>query len=109
MAHEVETLRLNEDFGVTLDELVELVETYRKRTFDEDILMIKEKFGGIEELASKLRTNSREGIKDDFFGDRDKEFGGINYFLITIIIIIVSIFNFIKIIIRSIEVCKWNI
>ena len=76
MAHEGETLRLNEEFAVDLDELIEIVEAYRKRKFNEDIAMIRDRLGGIEELAGKLRTSIREGIKEEGFADRDLEFGG---------------------------------
>ena len=76
MAHEGETLRLNEEFAVDLDELIEIVEAYRKRKFNEDIAIIRDRLGGIEELAGKLRTSIREGIKEEGFADRDLEFGG---------------------------------
>ena len=72
---EVETRRLNEDFGVELEELIELVENYRNRKFDEDIQTLRTKFEGSDGLAQKMRTSLKEGLKCDDFEDRDLEFG----------------------------------
>ena len=75
MAQEIETRRLNEDFGVELEELVEFVEAYRNRKFDEDLIMLRQKFEGTEGLAQKLRTRLKDGLRGDDFEDRDAEFG----------------------------------
>lgn len=75
MSIEVETRRLNEDFEAELEDLVDLVESYRSRKFDEDLALIKEKFDGMEGLARKLITDLKDGLKGDDFPERDKEFG----------------------------------
>jgi P-type Ca2+ transporter type 2B len=57
------------------DELIELVETYRSRKFDEDFQLLKDKFDGNEGLARKLRSSVSEGLLGDDFNKRDKTFG----------------------------------
>ena len=75
MAQEVETKRLNEDFEVELEQLIELVELYRNRNFDEDFQAIKSNYQGTEGLAQKLRTNIKDGLTGDDFEERDLEYG----------------------------------
>jgi hypothetical protein len=41
-------------FGVQLKDLVDLVELYRNRTFDEDLKALKLEYDGVEGLATKL-------------------------------------------------------
>lgn len=73
-------LLVNENFGVTLEQMVELVEAYRNRKFDEDLKMIQTNFEGIEGLANKLNTDIHNGLKchdldirDEYFGSNNKE------------------------------------
>lgn len=62
-------------FNSCIDELVELVESYRNRQFDEDFQMLKDKFGGNEGLARKLRSSITDGLLGDDFAKRDAAFG----------------------------------
>jgi hypothetical protein len=75
MAQEVETKRLNEDFEVEMEQLIELVELYRNRKFDEDFQSIKENYQGAEGLAQKLKSNIKDGLSGDDFEERDLEYG----------------------------------
>ena len=72
---EIETKRLNGDYGVEIEELIDLVEAYRKREFDEDVTMLRTEFGGSEGLAEKLKTSIKDGLKCNDFYERDEEFG----------------------------------
>ncbi len=47
---------------IALGELQELVEKYRQRTYDEDLAFIEKDLGGIESLASKLKSDVANGI-----------------------------------------------
>jgi len=60
---------------LTLDELVEFVDSYRTRHFDEDIQILKDKFDGIEGLTRKLRTSASDGLLGDDLAKRDSKFG----------------------------------
>jgi hypothetical protein len=71
----METKRLNQDYGVELEELIELVESYRNRLFDEDIKFIQEKYDNAEGLSMKLKTKIKDGLKWDDFEERDIEYG----------------------------------
>lgn len=66
---------MNENFGIQLEDMVSLIDHYRKRKFDEDIQTIKLKHEGVESIASKLRTSFTDGLKGDDFDVRDGEFG----------------------------------
>lgn len=58
-----------------IDDLVNLVESYRTRTFDEDMKMLKDEFGGPEGLAAKVNTNLSDGLLGNDFAKRDAHFG----------------------------------
>ena len=58
-----------------IEELVELVESYRSRTFDEDITKLKEEYGGEEGLASRIKSNISDGILGDDLELRDSVYG----------------------------------
>lgn len=62
-------------FAVSLSQLVDLVESYRNRKFDDDISMLKHKFEGIDALSDKLKTNTKSGIDETTVIDREVEFG----------------------------------
>ncbi len=55
-------------FGYKIEDLVEIIEGYRQRTFIEDVEKIEEKGGrlsltlGIEGLATGLNTNTSTGL-----------------------------------------------
>ena len=44
-----------------LQELIDIVQAYKQRTFDEDIQLV-EKHGGLDGIASKLKTSWKDGI-----------------------------------------------
>jgi Ca2+ transporting ATPase len=75
MANEGETNDHQNHFDIDLDQCVDLVEDYRNRKFDEDLNTIKNKFGGIEGLGAKLKTDIHTGLKGDDFEIRDDVFG----------------------------------
>lgn len=62
-------------FAVSLSQLVDLVESYRNRKFDDDISMLKHKFEGLDALSDKLKTNTKGGIDETTVIDREVEFG----------------------------------
>ena len=62
-------------FPISLDRLVGLIEQYRNRKFDEDIMELKHKFEGVEGLSSKLKTDIKTGIDAVTILDRENDFG----------------------------------
>ena len=75
MADQEEQKVINSKFELKTEALVDLVNQYRKRKFDEDLKAIKEKHEGVEGLASKLFTDTKNGIPIDDFGERDAWYG----------------------------------
>jgi Ca2+ transporting ATPase len=75
MSEPSEEINLNTKFKVSLNELVELVEQYRNRNFDEDIKSLKSDFGGPEGLADKLFSHTSNGITPNDLEERDSAFG----------------------------------
>lgn len=75
MANEGDTSDYPNNFEVSLDQAVALVEDYRNRKFDEDLNTIKNKFGGIEGISGKLKTDIHKGLTGDDFDRRDESFG----------------------------------
>ena len=75
MSVDSEGQAINTKFNVKLQELVDLVELYRNRKFDDDLRSLKEDFGGVEGLAQKLFSNTQDGITGDDLEERDKAFG----------------------------------
>lgn len=71
----IETRRLNHEYGAELEELIDLVESYRNRLFDDDIKFIQEKYINSDGLADKIRTSIVDGLKGDDFEDREMEYG----------------------------------
>lgn len=61
--------------NITLDKLVELVESYRNRQFDEEIHKLKDEFGGMEGMAEKLKTSLSNGLVGDDLLRREDAFG----------------------------------
>lgn len=45
-----------------IEKLVELVESYRNRQFDEDITMLRDSFGSEQGIAQKLNANLKDGL-----------------------------------------------
>jgi magnesium-transporting ATPase (P-type) len=62
-------------FEVTLDKLIQLVESYRGRKFDEDLKMVTQTFEGVKGLSEKLKTDIHNGLKGDDFDLRDEIYG----------------------------------
>jgi hypothetical protein len=62
-------------FDVSLNTLIDVVEAYRGRKFDEDLKFINTTLGGIDGLAGKLKTSIAEGIKGHDLEQRDEQFG----------------------------------
>lgn len=60
---------------ICIAKLVDLVESYRNRHFDEDIQKLNNEFGGIEGIADKLNTSLTKGLAGDDLSKRDAEFG----------------------------------
>lgn len=60
---------------IFLDQLVELVESYRNRQFDEDIQKLKDEYGGTEGVAEKLKTSLTNGLVGDDLLRREDVFG----------------------------------
>lgn len=62
-------------FDVKLTTLIDLVEAYRGRKFDEDLKFINTTLGGIEGLEKKLMTSATAGIKGHDLDKRDEQYG----------------------------------
>jgi hypothetical protein len=75
MSEGEEQMEINSKFGIKISELVELVETYRGREFDDDLKSIKADHGGVEGLAEKLHTDCHNGIIPTDLEERDAVFG----------------------------------
>jgi magnesium-transporting ATPase (P-type) len=75
MSEGEEQMEINSKFGVKISELVELVETYRGREFDDDLKAIKANHGGVEGLSEKLHTDCHNGIIPTDLEERDAVFG----------------------------------
>lgn len=63
---------------LALDELVEFVEKYRQRKYDEELTYLQEDLGGVEEVARKLKTDLNKGITaftEEELDERDMIFG----------------------------------
>lgn len=58
-----------------IDDLVDIIEAYRQRNFDDDMTIIKEKFEGEEGIAQKLKTSLSDGLLGNDFAARDRYFG----------------------------------
>lgn len=65
----------NTKFDIKISELVDLIELYRSRTFDEDLKSLRNDFGGIEGLAEKLYSHPKDGIVPIDLEERDRAFG----------------------------------
>lgn len=65
----------NTKFTITRQELVDLIELYRNREFDDDIKKLKTELGGPEGLAEKLFTDTRKGIVPSDLDERDRVYG----------------------------------
>lgn len=64
-----------EHFGAKLTDLIEVVECYRNRKFDEDLKYINGNLGGVEGLAGKLKTSISDGITGHDVHLRDEQYG----------------------------------
>ena len=62
-------------FPINIDQLVSVVEHYRNRKFDEDIMEIKHKYEGVDGLCEKLKTSIKGGIDVITLQDREDDFG----------------------------------
>lgn len=65
----------NTKFKVSIRDMMDLIDTYRQRKFDEDIKCLKNVHGGPEGLAEKLCTNTKTGIVPNDLEERDLVFG----------------------------------
>lgn len=68
----IDSSRALNNFGVTLKELEELVEKYRQRTYNEDIVYLDE-LGGTNGLFEKLGTSLERGITVDESDTKKRE------------------------------------
>lgn len=75
MSEPAEDKAINTKFKVPLNQLKELIDAYRTRTFDEDLKFIKGEFGSVEGLAEKLYTNLKSGITPIDLEERDLVYG----------------------------------
>lgn len=75
MSETEEEQKVNTKFKIDIKELVDLVEMYRARTFDEDLKALKGDYGGVEGLVEKLHSHSRNGIVPNDLDERDLVFG----------------------------------
>lgn len=57
-----DSLRAQKHFGISCNECIQIVEKYRSRKYDEDILHILNQIGGVESLAEKLKTDIQNGL-----------------------------------------------
>jgi P-type Ca2+ transporter type 2B len=62
-------------FSISPKDLVNLVELYKGRTFDEDIKALRENFDGTENLASQLCSDTQHGITTNNLKERDRIYG----------------------------------
>ena len=69
------TQLVNHHFELGLDSLINLVESYRNRKFDEDLKYLNQELEGINGLSKKLKTSVDGGIKGDDLEQRDEQFG----------------------------------
>eukprot|EP00343_Euplotes_focardii_P007905 CAMPEP_0205819478 /NCGR_PEP_ID=MMETSP0206-20130828/1867_1 /ASSEMBLY_ACC=CAM_ASM_000279 /TAXON_ID=36767 /ORGANISM="Euplotes focardii, Strain TN1" /LENGTH=1118 /DNA_ID=CAMNT_0053113125 /DNA_START=29 /DNA_END=3385 /DNA_ORIENTATION=+ len=75
MADGEEQQVINTKFGVKRDDLVDLIELYRGRKFDEDLKGLKGDYNGVEGIAEKLHSDPRNGIIPNDLDERDEAFG----------------------------------
>ena len=75
MSEGSEEKEINTKFKIKMNDLVNLVEEYRNRKFDEDLKMLKDTFGGVEGIAEKLFSSTTDGIMGDDLDERDLAFG----------------------------------
>jgi magnesium-transporting ATPase (P-type) len=62
------------DFKISKNELVELVNKYKTRTYDEEIRVL-ENLGGVEGMLQKLKSNKETGLNGADFPQRTEAFG----------------------------------
>ncbi len=62
-------------FGVEAKPLIDLVDSYMTRKFDEDLKYIEDKFGDLDSLADKVKTSLKDGLEGNDFEKRDEHFG----------------------------------
>lgn len=75
MSEPSEEKAINTKFKVSIKQLTGLIDSYRQRTFDEDMKYIKGEFGGIDGLAEKLYTDLKNGITPVDLEERDLAYG----------------------------------
>lgn len=62
-------------FPVSVKDMVDIVEAYRQRKFDDDIKLVEDKYKDINGLAEMLRSDCKRGITAADFEARDQHFG----------------------------------
>lgn len=62
-------------FKVSVHDMMKLIDSYRNRKFDEDIMSLKNDYGGPEGLAEKLVSSTKNGIVPNDLEQRDEVFG----------------------------------
>lgn len=75
MSEPSEEKEINTKFKVKVSDLVDLVETYRNRKFDEDLKVLKGDYGGVEGIAEKLFSDVKNGLTPNDIEERDLVFG----------------------------------
>ncbi len=75
MSQASEEQEINTKFKIKLSTLVDLIESYRNRKYDEDIKFIKEQLSGMEGLAQSLETDLNDGLVPNDLDERDLAFG----------------------------------
>ena len=61
--------------SLDLDTLVNMVEAYRQRTYDEDVKYLENDLKGVEGLEESLKTTVEKGLTGHDFEERDSVFG----------------------------------
>lgn len=51
-------------FDITTNQLMETVNLYKSRTFDEEINYIQSEFGSVSSIIEKLKVNPDAGLQD---------------------------------------------
>ena len=75
MADETGEADPNSKFNISSQKLVDIIEAYRKRKYDEEITLIEDEIENSEELARKICSDTTNGICQNDFEERDAYYG----------------------------------
>lgn len=67
-----------QQFKITKDQLIDLVQTYKARTYNEDLLCLENNYQGGESIPQLLNVDIEKGLTGQDFPERTEAFGN-NY------------------------------